>query len=180
MVILGFCTTSPKFKLRNYRFFWVSTFMWYYSTLKPIYKQIFGSKGFFVLWYRTLEFPGFCVTQHLADGKESSYVGWKHYRFWEILISKHSLSQNKYYFNRYRFLKQGIHALIGKLKNRCFCWFVVAIFVPLKGTQTCRLSIQSFINLGKTFSEYLTLEILHRPDSWRGFLYIYLLSFPRF
>ena len=27
--ILGFHMTSPKFKLRNYRFFWVSTFMWY-------------------------------------------------------------------------------------------------------------------------------------------------------
>ena len=36
--------------------------------------QIFGSKGFFVLRYRTLEFPGFCVTRHLADGQESSYM----------------------------------------------------------------------------------------------------------
>ena len=49
--------------------------MLYYGILKPLYKQIFGSKGFFVLRYRTLEFPGFCVTQHLADGQESSYVG---------------------------------------------------------------------------------------------------------
>ena len=51
--------------------------MWYYRILKPLYKQIFDSKGFFVLRYRTLaiEFPGFCVTQHLADGQESSYVG---------------------------------------------------------------------------------------------------------
>ena len=37
--ILGFHLTSPKFKLRNYRFFWVSTCMWYYSTLKPLYKK---------------------------------------------------------------------------------------------------------------------------------------------
>ena len=44
-----------------------------------------------------------------------------------ILLSKHSLSQNKYYFNLYEFLKQIIHALVGKLKNRCFCWFPVAI-----------------------------------------------------
>ena len=42
------------------------------------------------------------------------------------------------------------------------------------------VSIQSFISLGKTFSEYLAHEILHRPDSWQGFLYIYLLSFLRF
>ena len=27
--ILGFHTTSPKFRLRNYHFFCVSTFMWY-------------------------------------------------------------------------------------------------------------------------------------------------------
>ena len=45
--ILGFHTTSPKFRLRNYHFFCVSTFMWYQSTLKPLYKRIFGSKGFF-------------------------------------------------------------------------------------------------------------------------------------
>ena len=143
--------TSPKFKLRNCLFFRVSTFMWYYSTFKPLYKQIVGSKGFFVLRHWTLEFSGFCVTRHLADGQESSYVGWKHYRFWEILLSKHSLSQNKYYFNLYEFIKRRIHALIGKLKNRCFCWFPAAIFVPLEGTQTDGVSIQSFINLGKTF-----------------------------
>ena len=27
---------------------------------------------------------------------------------------------------------------------------------------------------------YEAYELLHRPDSWQGFLYIYLLSFPRF
>ena len=46
-----------KFKLGDYRFFRVSTFMWYDSTLKPSSRQIFGSKGFFVLRYRTIEFP---------------------------------------------------------------------------------------------------------------------------
>ena len=43
--------------------------------LKNFIQKIFGSKGFFVLQYRTLEFPGFRVTQHLAGGRESSYVG---------------------------------------------------------------------------------------------------------
>ena len=43
-----------------------------------------------VVRYMTFEFPGFCVTRHLTDGQERSYV--------EILVSKHSLSQNKYYF----------------------------------------------------------------------------------
>ena len=32
----------------------------------------------------------------------------------------------------------------------------------------------------KRFSEYLAYKLCHRPDSWRGFLHIYLLSFPRF
>ena len=45
--------------------------MRYYSTLKPLYRQIVGSKGFFVLRHRTLEFPCFCVTRHLADGQET-------------------------------------------------------------------------------------------------------------
>ena len=125
--ILGFHMTLPEFKLRNNRFFWVSTFMWYYSTLKALCKHFFGSKGFFVLRYRTLEFPGLCVTRHLADGQESSYVqGWKHYRFWEIFLYTHSLSQNKDYFTLYEFLKRRIHAL-RKLKNRCFNRFLAAI-----------------------------------------------------
>ena len=29
----------------------------------------------------------------------------KHYQFWEILLSKHSLSQNKYHFNPLRVFK---------------------------------------------------------------------------
>ena len=31
----------------------------------------------------------------------------------------------------------------------------------------------------KCSCEYLVYELLHRPDSWQGFLYIYLLSLPR-
>ena len=42
------------------------------------------------------------------------------------------------------------------------------------------VSIQSFVNLGKTFPEYLGCEIRHKPDFWRGFLCIYLLSFLTF
>ena len=53
--------------------------------IKPLYKQIFGTKGFFVLRYRTLEFPGFCVTRHLAGGRESSYGGLKNITdFWRF------------------------------------------------------------------------------------------------
>ena len=49
-----------------------------------------------------------------------------------------------------------------------------------ESTELLLTHAQSFINLGKTSSEYLAYEILHRPDSWQGFLYIYLLSIPRF
>ena len=149
--ILGFHMTSPQFKVRNYCFSWVSTFMWYYSTLKPLHKQILGSKGFFVFRYMILEFPGFCVTQHLADSQESSYVGHKYYRFWEILLSKHSLAQNKYYFNLYEFLKQRIHSLVGKLKNRCFCWFGQKGF-----SKYLAYEILPDLILGKAFCMYLS------------------------
>ena len=40
-----------------------------------IQKHLFGSTEFLVLRYRTFEFPDFCVTSHLAGGRESSYVG---------------------------------------------------------------------------------------------------------
>ena len=50
---------------------------------------------------------------------------------------------------------------------------------PLKGHYH-GVSIKSLINLGKTFFEYLAYQLSHWPDSWRGFLYIYLLLFPRF
>ena len=53
-----------------------STFMRYYSPQKPLFTQISDSKGFFVLRYKTLEFPSFYLTRHLAGGRESSYVGY--------------------------------------------------------------------------------------------------------
>ena len=111
------------------------TFMTYYlhSTLTPFYPNKFSVRqGSSFCDREQLNF--FCVTWHLADGLESSY-----YRFLEIFLSKDSLSQNKYYFNLYEFLKRRIHALVGKRKNRCFCWFLAAIFVSLKGTPTWRL-----------------------------------------
>ena len=68
----------------------------------------------------------------------------------EILLSKHSLSENKYYFNLYEFLKRRIHALVGKLKNRCFFWFPAASATE-RDTNMASVSIQSFIKVGKTF-----------------------------
>ena len=93
---------------------------------------------------------------------------------------KHSLSQNKYYFRLYEFLNPRIHALVGKLKNRCCCWFPAAIFLLLKGTQTWRLRTQLYkfgynvfpnilhmkyctdLILGKDFCIFI---FFHFPDS---------------
>ena len=156
--------TSPKFKLRNYRFFWVSTFMWNYSTLKPLYPKNFDSKGFFVLRYTTHEFPGYCVTGHLADGQESSYVGLKHYRFWEI--------ENKYYFNLYEFLTAKNSRISRKTQKQMFLLVSGGHICAPESTQTS-WRLHTTLNFAKRFCEYLAYELLHRPDSWQGFLYNY-------
>ena len=43
--------------------------------LKTFVQTNFRLKGLFVLPYRTIKFPGFCLTRHLAGGRESSCVG---------------------------------------------------------------------------------------------------------
>ena len=97
-----------------------------------------------------------------------------------FLHCKQSLSQNtflcKYNFNLYEFLKRKIHALVGKLKNRCFCWFLAAIFLPLKGTQAYGISKESFLNLGKMF--FRLSRIWNIAQTWfLARLFIYLSSF---
>ena len=64
---------------------------------------------------------------------------------------------------------------VGNLKNRCFCWFPAAIFVPRKGTPTWRL-IQSLINLGKPF--FRISHICNIAQTWfLARLFVYLSSF---
>ena len=46
------------------------------------------------------------MTRHLASSLERTFAGEKYYKYSEILLSKHSLSQNKYYFNLSDFLKR--------------------------------------------------------------------------
>ena len=74
--ISGFHTTSPKFKLRNYRFFWV-LLSWGITAPKNLYLHKFlVPKGFSLcVRGRFQEFPDFCVTWHLAGGRQSSYGG---------------------------------------------------------------------------------------------------------
>ena len=85
----------------------------------------------------------------------------------EILLSKHFLSEIKYYFNLYEFLKRRIHhALVGKLKNRCFCWFPATIFVLMKGASIHGASIQSFIKLGKTLFGISRISLRASSPIW--------------
>ena len=74
--ISGFHTRSPKFKLRNYRFFWV-LLSWGITAPKNLYLHKFlVPKGFSLCDRgRFQEFPDFCVTWHLAGGRQSSYGG---------------------------------------------------------------------------------------------------------
>ena len=79
--------------------------------------------------------------QFPIDPKDYDLLGFRYQAkfYFEILQSKLPLSQNKYYFNLCEFLKQLIHAFVGKLKDRCFCWFPSHHFAPLKGTPTWHL-----------------------------------------
>ena len=72
--------------------------------------------------------------------------------------SDHSLSHNiyKYYFNLREFLKQRIHALVEKLENRCFCWFLAAILVSLKKTPPWRFHTKLY-----KFGYNVSLNISH-------------------
>ena len=80
----------------------------------------------------------------------------------------------------YEFFKRLIHALPGKLKNRCFCWFLAAIFVPLKGTQTQRLLTKLYkFGLQRVFPnishmKYRTHLIL--GEAFCIFIFFYLLD----
>ena len=120
--------TSPKFKLRNYRFFREFLLSWGITALKNLY-----------------------LHKYLVR-KGSSFSFYDRRRL-----------------NFRAFTSRGISWLLCGLK-----------LCPSKRHQH-GVSIQSLINLDKTFFRiYRIYEISHRPDSWRGFLYICLLSFPRF
>ena len=90
-----------------------------------------------------------------------------------ILLSEHSLSQNKYNFNIYEFLKQWIHSCVGKLKDRCFCRFPAAM-VLLKGTPTWCLHTKPYKFGYNAFPNISHNETSHRPEFLaRPFVYLY-------
>ena len=55
-----------------------------------------------------------------------------------------------------------------------------AMLVPIRMSTTMASPYKSLWNWVKHFFGYLVYEIFLWPESWRGSLHIYLLSFPRF
>ena len=71
--IPGFHMTSPKFKLRIIKQSLLLCF--YYSTLNLYANKFSVQKGSLFCGTGRLNFQGFRMTRHLADGQESSHVG---------------------------------------------------------------------------------------------------------
>ena len=61
-----------------------------------------------------------------------------------------------------------------QLGSICFCWFPSAMLVPIQVGTSMASPYKSLYIWVKHFFRYLFWQ------SWRGSLYIYLLSFPRF
>ena len=75
------------------------------------------------------------------------------FAIWPFLVSANIY---KYYFNLREFLEQRIHALVEKLENRCFCWFLAAILVSLKKTPPWRFHTKLY-----KFGDNVSLNISH-------------------
>ena len=164
---------SPKFKLRSFRFSSEFRLSWGILATKKLYSYKFSARKGSLVCKR-----GCSVTRHLPCGRESRQ---KHNRFFEILSSKHSLSQNKHYFNLYEFFKWWIHALVCRKTQRQMFLLVFGrhISVPKRDTKMAS-PYKRFLNLGKTFPN--TSHMKHRIDLIFGeaFEDIYLLLLPRF
>ena len=172
MCILGFHMTSPKFKLRNYRFFWVSEFHEVFQHLNTFIYTKF--------WFeRVLRFAieDVWISMLLRDAAFSwrpgrLLCGLKTLPIWEILLSKHSLPQNKYDFNPLWTFKRWIHALVRKLKNRCLLVSGGHICAPQTNTNTAS-PYKTLLNLGKTF--FRISRIWNIAQTWflaRPFAYL--------
>ena len=87
----------------------------------------------------------------------------------EILLSKHSFSQNKCNFNICEFLNNEFTHVLENSKTDVSVGFRRLWCL----TKPYKFGYNAFPNISHN-------ETSHRPESWRGLLYIYLLSFPRF
>ena len=69
---------------------------------------------------------------------------------------------------------------VAKLGNRCFFRFPSAMLVHIWMGTSMASPYKSLLIWVKRFFGYLVYEIFLWPESWRGSLYICLVSFPRF
>ena len=113
----------------------------------------------------TLEFPKLLLDAacRWRPGQLSCWLRFFH--VFEILLSWHFLFQDKYYFSLYEFLKRWINAFIKKKNSKTdepFC-LRRPYLCPSKGNQHS-ISIQSFVNLDKTF--FLVSRTWNIARSW--------------
>ena len=110
---------------KSYLFFWVFTFMTYYSSQTPLSSHIFGLKGFVFLQYRVVEFPNFCLTWHLVGSQESSHVtvGYKRYHSFRFCYPLNIPCHRIKILHESLWVPQEawICVFVANLKDRCFC-----------------------------------------------------------
>ena len=90
---------------------------------------------------------------------------------WTVLV----LGKASMKINSYELLKEWIHAFVAKLSNRCFCWFLAVMLVPLRVRATWHLHTSS-VNLGKTFL-WISWMWKIAPTCLLVMIFAYLLSF---
>ena len=127
-----------------------------------------------------LEFLSFCVTRILHGGQESCHVGWKSdlfrrcYAVLIVIVLEKVILQCLWVplqmNSRFRRKTQRQILLLVSWRH---------VGVHPDGHQH-DVSIQSSINFGKSFLPISCIWKLHWTESWRGFLHIYLLLFPRY
>ena len=161
---------SPKFKLRNYLLS-----LLFYEVLQHL--KIFIHTNFrFERSFRFLVEDAW-ISKLLRDAAFS----WRKGKLlsglqtlpgvFEILLSKHSLSQNKYFFTQvmyWRVCRQTRRQMFLLVFGRYIC-------APQRDTKMAPADEALYIWL-KRFPEYLAYVLSHRPDFWRDFI-VYFSSF---
>ena len=125
-----------------------------------------------------LGFVGFCGTWHLHDGGESR-------RLKKWLVSGNFAIQTFQELKKvllwYLWVPWGINScFFSKTRQQMFLLVSVHHVGAHLDGHLNGISIQIAINLGKTFLQISHITQILWPESWRGSLHIYLLSFPRF
>ena len=164
--ILGFHMTSPRFKLRNYRLFWISEFHDVLQHLDTFIKTKFWFERVLRFVIEDFWISRLWVTRHLAGGREGSYIWVKNItNFGRFCYLNIPCLRINITLILYEFFKRWIRALVAKLKNRCFCWFRRPCLCPF-------VSIQSFINI--SHMKYRTDLIL--GEAFCIFIFFYFLD----